>query len=730
MYSAVILAGGFGTRLKPVTDTLPKPMLPVFGEPNIVRITELLCKNGFDSAVVTLKYLPEKITGALGDMSRGVDLYYTFEDEPLGTAGAIKAAAPLLCGDFPVISGDSVCDFDLAAAYEYHIRSGALVTVLTYRVKDPRNYGAVISDKSGRIISFREKPSWQEVTSDRVNTGIYIMNRRITDFIGDPPCDLSLDVFPRLLAAGEKICAFEAEGYWRDIGSFSEYLQCNMDMIDAAGGESDPRHSVTGEDFRIGENSTFINSVAFDSVTVGDNCSVTGSILCKNAIVGDGCVLRDGCVIGEGAVICDGVKLGAGTVIQTGKTVTESKNGIMIRKKLFENGKIYFKNDREGLADICRLASAVASAVRGNIGVCRQKGEDFCRYPAEVFARAVCGEGGGVYEFGEADIRAASSAGVYFDCDITVFCKKAGKGDGRVAFEFFDRTGMTLNGAAEKDITKAYFSDAAECEKPGELRAVSGLERLYYSAVSSCRRLDGIPVFVVYGEGSAELSAALGSAGAATVSSDDLYKNENAFILNKNDGASLLGQNGKYCSFDECLLILLNLADPDKTPRIALPFFLPRIYEDAAKKRGVEVLKYYSKPSYEQQYDTEARKLRASCGWTYDPVFCAVELIGALSDKGITLAQGAELSGGVCLKRGEISVSPEEKASVLRRLYESYLPYQISAADGISVVERGAEGVIAADDTDRLKLFLCAESEEAASDAVAEIAERIGKPRS
>ena len=172
------------------------------------------------------------------------------------------------------------------------------------------------------------------------------MNRRITDFIGDTPSDLSLDVFPRLLAAGEKMCAFEAEGYWRDIGSFSEYLQCNMDMIDAAGGESDPRHSVTGEDFRIGENSTFINSVAFDSVTVGDNCSVTGSILCKNAIVGDGCVLRDGCVIGEGAVICDGVKLGAGTVIQTGKTVTESKNGIMIRKKLFENGKIYFKNDR------------------------------------------------------------------------------------------------------------------------------------------------------------------------------------------------------------------------------------------------------------------------------------------------------------------------------------------------------------------------------------------------
>ena len=177
MFSAVILAGGFGTRLQPVTDTLPKPMLPVLGEPNLMRICDLLCKNGFTSAVVTLKYLPEKITGVLGDTCRGVDLHYEFEDEPLGTAGAVKAASSMLQNDFLVISGDAVCDFDLCSAYSYHKESSALVTVLTHRVKDPRSYGTVISDPAGRIVSFREKPSWDRVTSDK-STREYISCRR------------------------------------------------------------------------------------------------------------------------------------------------------------------------------------------------------------------------------------------------------------------------------------------------------------------------------------------------------------------------------------------------------------------------------------------------------------------------------------------------------------------------------------------------------------------------
>ncbi len=731
MFRAVILAGGSGTRLRPITDTLPKPMLPVLGEPNLCRIADLLCRNGFNNAVVTVRYMAEKITGVLGDSCRGVDLYYSEEEIPLGTAGAVKAVSHLLSADFLVISGDAVCGLDLSEAYGFHMRSGAAVTVITHKVKDPRQFGTVISDASGRIVSFREKPGWGQVTSDKVNTGIYIMSKRVTEYVDKTPCDFSLDVFPKLLEKGEKMCAFEADGYWRDIGSFSDYLQCNMDLLDISGKEDDPRHSVCGEDLRTGENSTFINSVAFDNVSIGSNCSVTGSILCKNVIIGDGCVIRDGCVIGEGAVVCDGVKLGAGTVIQTGKTVTENKNGIMVRKKLFENGRIGFEKSAEGYAEICKLASAVAAALNGTVGVCFEKDSGgACRYPAELFARALCGAGGNVYEFGETEIFAAASAGVYFDNEITVFCKNSGKADGKITFCFFDKTGMSLCANIEKDITKAYYSDEKDGRTPGALRVMGGLDRLYYSALSSSCSLEGVSVYVVYGKGSADVSAALEAAKAKTVASDDLYKERGAFVLNKNDGASLLGQNGKFCSFDECLLILLGIIDPAAAPKIALPFFLPRIYEETAVSRGIEVIRYLSKPSFGQKSDTEARKLRSACEWTYDPAFCAARLMSELHRNGLTLSEAFDRYCGVYLGRDRISVADSEKASVLRRLYEAYLPYQISAADGIAFCEAGAEGMVAADDSDTLKLFISAESTEAASDAVSEILQRIGKSRS
>jgi hypothetical protein len=289
---------------------------------------------------------------------------------------------------------------------------------------------------------------------------------------------------------------------------------------------------------------------------------------------------------------------------------------------------------------------------------------------------------------------------------------------------------MTLGGETEKDVVKAYYSDLREETGPGTLHRMDGLDRLYYSALSSSCRLDGVCVHVVYGRGSADTAAALAAAGAKIINPDDLYNRPGAFIFNKNDGASLLGQNGRFCSFDECLLILLGLIDTEQTPRIALPYFLPRIYEDTAKKRGAEVLRYLAKPSYGQRADTEARKLRPSCGFTYDPSFCAVRLMNELQKNGLTLAEAAEKHCAVFLKRGNIAVDESEKASVLRRLYEAYLPYQISAADGIAIVEAGAEGIVAADDSDKLKLFVSAENEEAADDAFGEIMQRIGKLRS
>ena len=726
MYSAVILAGGFGTRLKPITDTTPKPMLPVAGEPNLVRLCEHLCKNGFESAVVTLKYLPEKIKERLSDSCRGVDLYYSYEDEPLGTAGAVKAVGRLLCEDFLVISGDAVCTLDLSAAYEAHKKSGATATVLLHTVKKPLQYGAVVCDKSGRITSFCEKPSWEQVKSDKVNTGIYFLSKRALDYIPDGVCcDFSREVFPAMMKAGELLFGYEPEGYWRDIGSFSEYLAANKEMMNKEGG-AETEGSVYGDGFSLGKNSAFINSVAFDNVRIADNCSVVGSILCRNVTVGDGCVLRDGCVIGEGAVINDGVRLGVGTVIGTGKTVVKSRgDGIMIKNRLFTDGCVKISADGEVMTELYRLAKAAAKTCKGTVGVCCDNTGKHAA-EAEMIVCSLCDFGASVYDFGKCTKATAKTAGHYFGCEITLFVTEK---DGVLTVEAYDDSGMTLPASCEKKLEEAYRSEA-ERTGGGTVERISGLPALYRRALSVSADLHGVSVYVVLCAESDGIERAYAEAGANTKKAASPYAAKDEFTVNVSDGAMLLGQNGVFCSFDSCLLMLLSLISPDECPVLALPYFMPRVYEKTAARRGIRVLKYLSKPSYEQAADTEARRARMSCMFCHDPAFCAAELMSALHKNRLTLSEAADKYARGVVRRTDITVSETEKASCMRRLYEAYMPYQVSATDGVCVETGDAEGVCMATDTDKIRIVISADSDEAAEDAVGEIMMRLGLARS
>ncbi len=727
MYSAVILAGGFGTRLRPLTDTVPKPMLPVGGEPNLIRLCEHLCRNGFDNAVVTLRYLPEKIKDALSECCRGVDLFYICEDEPLGTAGAVKAAEDLLSDDFLVISGDAVCTLDLAAGYEAHKKSGAAVTILLHTVTDPMQYGCVVCDKNGRIEAFCEKPSWQQVVSDKVNTGIYFISRRALDYVPkNKEFDFSRDVFPAMLDNGEFLLGYEAEGYWRDIGSFAEYLAANRDFADNSKNKAETEGSVCGDSFRLGKNSAFINSVAFDGVSVADNCSITESILARNVTVGDGCVLQNGCVIGEGAIINDGVKLGYGTVIQPGKTVVKSKEGgYMIKSKLFCGGSVTVAYNDDPTSRLCRLARAVGSVSDGPVGVCCDaKGKH--ENDAELFCHVLCDCGAAVYYFGATAKLAAKTAGAYYGCDITVYIRSA---DGGICLEFFDNTGMSLPASDEKRISDAYRAEP-EKRSGGKIIKISGLCVLYYNALSASADLSGVKVSVSGCEDPAGLLSAFAAAGADTAGKASPYTEKDEFTVNAAEGAMLLCQNGFFCNFDSCLLILLSLISASDQPVISLPYFLPRIYEKAAKDNGIKVLRYSSKPNLIKKSDIEARRYRTSCMWCHDPLFCAAYLMSELKKHGMSLSEAADKYCKGVVTRSEIKVSEKEKASCMRRLYEAYMPYQLSASDGVCIVEGGAEGVAMADDSDKIKLVICADSEEAAEDAVGEIMMRMGKLRS
>lgn len=203
---AVIMAGGEGTRLRPLTCNMPKPLAPLCGKPVAFYILELLKKHGFTEAVFTLRYLGEKLEESFGDNSyKGMELSFRYEKTPLGTAGSVKNAAG--SEEVLVISGDAMCDFDLTAAMEFHKRRNSWATVIVKKVPDPREYGLVQTDNDGRILGFLEKPSYEGCVTDLANTGVYILSKEVMEKLSrDRPLDFAKDVFPVFLRENITLC--------------------------------------------------------------------------------------------------------------------------------------------------------------------------------------------------------------------------------------------------------------------------------------------------------------------------------------------------------------------------------------------------------------------------------------------------------------------------------------------------------------------------------------------
>lgn len=230
---AVIMAGGKGTRLQPLTSKIPKPMVPLFSKPVMEYSIELLKRHGITKIAITLHYLPNIIKKYFGDGSRfGVELHYFEETHPLGTAGSIKNAEQFLDECFVVISGDALTDFNLSQGIAFHQSKKALATIFIKKVEVPLDYGVIMTNKDDEIIKFLEKPALEEVFSDTVNTGIYVLEPEIFSFLEQGVAtDFSRDLFPLLMKKNVPLFGYEAEGYWSDVGNPSTYQKAHFDML-------------------------------------------------------------------------------------------------------------------------------------------------------------------------------------------------------------------------------------------------------------------------------------------------------------------------------------------------------------------------------------------------------------------------------------------------------------------------------------------------------------------
>src|ERR1035437_5482219 len=231
---AIIMAGGFGTRLRPLTINIPKPMVPMVNKPMMEYIVTLLKENGFDDLLVMLYYQPEVIIRHFGDgAAYGVRMEYLRPQSDLGTAGCVKFAEKHLKDTFLVISGDLLTDFNLKAALKAHQQKKSVATLVLTRSPNPLAYGVVIVNEDNRIQRFLEKPSWGEVFSDTINTGIYILEPSVLEHIpADRGFDFSKNLFPLLLEAKAPLFGHIAEGYWRDVGDLFEYRLAHVDILD------------------------------------------------------------------------------------------------------------------------------------------------------------------------------------------------------------------------------------------------------------------------------------------------------------------------------------------------------------------------------------------------------------------------------------------------------------------------------------------------------------------
>jgi mannose-1-phosphate guanylyltransferase/mannose-1-phosphate guanylyltransferase/phosphomannomutase len=312
---AMVLAAGLGTRLRPITHAMPKPMVPVLNRPVMEHIARLLARHGFTETIANLHWFPEVIESHFGDGAElGLRLSYRREPQLLGTAGGVRNVAGFLGDSFLVISGDALTDIDLAAMREFHQSHDGVVTVATKRVADTSEFGVVIAGADGRIQGFQEKPDPAEALSDLASCMIYVLDPEIFDYFPPKPVvDFAREVFPALLEHDVPFHVHRIDAYWNDVGSLPEYLRGNLDAVqgevevEPAGELQDP----SGGDQALEQGDPGVAG----RVLMGQGCRIGAEVRLDGPLaIGPGCTVGDGAVVKE-SVLLPGAEVPPGSLV-------------------------------------------------------------------------------------------------------------------------------------------------------------------------------------------------------------------------------------------------------------------------------------------------------------------------------------------------------------------------------------------------------------------------------
>jgi mannose-1-phosphate guanylyltransferase/phosphomannomutase len=545
---AVVMAGGEGTRLRPMTANQPKPMLPVVNRPIMEHVLRLLRQHGFEETVVTVQFLASLVRNYFGDGEDfGMRLQYATEETPLGTAGSVKNAADALRDQpFLVISGDALTDIDLSQLVAFHKDNGALVTVALTRVPDPLEFGIVIPGEDGRIQRFLEKPTWGQVFSDTVNTGIYVMEPEVLDEVpAGESVDWSGEVFPRLLERGAPLFGWVADGYWEDVGTHESYLKAQADVLSrrvradidgfevspgvwvAEGAEVDPdavlsgpvcvgdyakieagaqlrEYTVVGSNVIVKEGAFLHRAVVHNNVYVGRGVTLRGCVIGKKsdvmgaARIEEGAVIGDECVIEPDAYVSAGVKVYPFKTIEAGAVVNESviweSRG---QRTMFGPAGVSGLVNVEITPELCvRLASAWATTLRKGSTVTTTR--DVSR-AARALKRAVHGalnaSGINVVDLEAQPMPVARFETARGDCAGGIALRTTPDDPESLDIIFMDSRGVDLSQSAQRKLERVYSRQEFRRAFPGEIAGLTYPSRIiesYTDELLRCIDISGV----------------------------------------------------------------------------------------------------------------------------------------------------------------------------------------------------------------------------------------------
>jgi mannose-1-phosphate guanylyltransferase/phosphomannomutase len=505
---AVVMAGGEGTRLRPLTSNQPKPMVPIVGKPCMEHILELLRRHGLDDVIVTVAFMPQAIRSYFGNGDTlGMQIEYSVEESPLGTAGSVRLASDRLDETFLVISGDALCDVDLGDLIRFHREREAAVTIGLKSVENPLEFGIVVTDEDGRIERFLEKPSWSQVFSDTINTGIYVLEPEVLRHVPtDRPYDFSKELFPLLLEMGRPMYGYVFDDYWQDIGNLDQFRQANFDALDervslevpgirlrgniwlGEGVEVDDLSAIEGPAFlgnycRVAPDASVgAYSVLGSSVTLLERARTERSVIdtathlgrsarVEGAVVGRACDIRAHAHVQEGAAIGDEVTLGAQSAVLPQVRIypyKEVETGAQIHESLIWESRasstLFGADGVAGLVNVdltpetaVRLAAALGTALkRGARVTASRESPAACRMVKRAMISGLNSTGVDV-----ADLRvmpAAVSRHVLktqgFDAGFHVGVSHSDPE--MLSIRFYEQPGIQLTAALQKEIEKHF----------------------------------------------------------------------------------------------------------------------------------------------------------------------------------------------------------------------------------------------------------------------------------